>query len=77
MGFFETSALDGSNIDEAFKLMASCTLYFITRNIEAVEVSSQEGDEYPGLQEVEFANPEHETGEEKLLQLIQRVEVIL
>jgi hypothetical protein len=24
MGFFETSAMDGSNVDEAFKLMVSC-----------------------------------------------------
>jgi phage-related tail protein len=29
MGFFETSAMDGSNVDEAFKLMVTCNSFFI------------------------------------------------
>jgi len=33
MGFLETSALEGSNVDEAFKLMISCNYRFLILEI--------------------------------------------
>lgn len=41
MAFFETSAKDGSNIDEAFKLMISCNFRFdINRDIKKIKIST-------------------------------------
>ncbi len=41
MMFMETSALEGNNIDEAFKSMIACTIYPYFRDSEPTEIARQ------------------------------------